>query len=177
MAEAMETVINQDAVKALANSLTEPAQQTSEAGRKEYVRITWTDKKDPDMHDCFFAFGDDQFHAGLKRFGLEDGFKDGSVKIKSAGMGLYGTQEGLDRYFSDLRDITKANREEIREKCTPQDVYNVEYVNYECMYDWDGDRNAIERVVFWFGEDAARKILRRGFNAPIEGVLERLRKQ
>ena len=173
----MESVINQDAVKALANSMNEPAQQTSEAGRKEYIRITQTDRKDPTMHDCFFAFGNSQFREGLKRHGLEDGFNDGSIKIKHAGMGLYGTQEGLDRYFQDLSDRTKANREEIREKCTPQDVYNVEYLNYECCIDWDGDMRAIEQVVFWFGEDAARKIMRKGLNAPIEGVLESLRKQ
>ena len=173
----METIINQDAAKMLAKILDDPRKKSSAEGRKEYVRISWTDRKDPVMRECFYAFGDYQFHEGLKCHGLEEGFKDGSIKIKSAGNGLYGTQEGLDRYFHDLSERTRREREEIREKCTPQDVYEVEYYNYECMYDWDGDMQAIGRVLFWFGEDAARSVLRKGYNAPIDGVLERLKER
>lgn len=173
----METVVNKDAAKMLAACLNDPQGQSSEEGRKEYVRITWTDRKDPPMRDCFYAFGKWQFDEGLKRFGLAEGFKDGSVKICHAGAGLYGTKEGLDEYFQALRDRTAADRAEIREKCTPQDVYEVEYNNYECMYDWDGDLQALGRVVFWFGEQAAYKVRRRGYTGmELEAALERLRK-
>ena len=170
-------VVNRDAAKMLAGAPEDPRKKSSAEGRKEYVRISWTDRKDPVMHECFYAFGDDQFNDGLKAHGLAEGFKDGSVKIKNAGSGLYGTQEGLDRYFRDLKERTARERAEIREKCTPQDVYEVEYYNYECELSWDGDMQAIGRVLFWFGEDAARAVLRRGFNAPIDGVLERLKER
>ena len=173
----METVINQDAAKMLAACLNDPEGKSSEEGRKEYVRITWTDRKDPPMRNCFYAFGEWQFHEGLKKFGLEEGFKDGSVKICHAGSGLYGTKEGLDEYFQALRERTAADRAQIREKCTPQDVYEVEYNNYECMYDWDGDLRALDRVVFWFGKDAIYKVRRRGYaGMSIEAALERLEK-
>ncbi len=177
MSEATKTVISKDAEKILA-ALKDPAAESSEKGRKEYVRITWTDRKDPPMRNCFFAFGDWQFHEGMKRFGLEEGFKDGSVKICHAGAGLYGTREGLDEYFQTLKDRTAADRAEIREKCTPQDVYEVEYNNYECMYDWDGDLQALGRVQFWFGTDAVYKIRRKMYaGMSIEAALERLAKE
>ena len=156
----METVINQDAAKMLAACLNDPEGKSSEEGRKEYVRITWTDRKDPPMRNCFYAFGEWQFHEGLKKFGLEEG-----------------TKEGLDEYFQALRERTAADRAQIREKCTPQDVYEVEYNNYECMYDWDGDLRALDRVVFWFGKDAIYKVRRRGYaGMSIEAALERLEK-
>ena len=123
----METVIDQDAAKMLAACLNDPEGKSSEEGRKEYVRITWTDRKDPPMRNCFYAFGEWQFHEGLKKFGLEEGFKDGTVRICHAGSGLYGTKEGLDEYFQALRERTAADRAQIREKCTPQDVYEVEF--------------------------------------------------
>ena len=173
----METVINQDAAKILA-VLKDPAAESSAEGRKEYMRITYTDRKDPPMRNCFFAFGDWQFHEGLRRFGVEEGFKSGSVKICHAGAGLYGTREGLDEYFQTLKDRTAADRAEIREKCTAQDVYEVEYNNYECMYDWDGDLRALGRVQFWFGTDAVRRIRRKGYaGMSIEAALERLAKE
>lgn len=176
MSETTKTIISADAEKILA-VLKDPAAESSAEGRKEYVRITWMDRKDPPMRDCFFAFGDWQFHEGLKKFGLEERFKDGSVKICHAGAGLYGTREGLDEYFQTLKDRTAADREEIREKCTPQDVYEVEYNNYECMYDWDGDLQALGRVQFWFGADAVYKVRRKGCaGMSIEAALERLAK-
>ena len=173
----METVINQDAAKALAKILNDPRKESSAEGRKEYVRITWTDRKDPPMHHCFWAFSDEQFKDGLKEQGLLEGYEKGEVKIYRAGNGLYGTHEGIKEYYKALGERTAADRAQIREKCTPQDVYEVEYNNYECMYDWDGDLQAIGRVLFWFGEDAARAVKRKGFNAPIDGVLERLMKE
>lgn len=171
----METVINQDAAKMLAACLNDPEGKSSEEGRKEYVRITWTDRKDPPMRNCFYAFGEWQFHEGLKKFGLEEGFKDGTVRICHAGSGLYGTKEGLDEYFQALRERTAADRAQIREKCTPQDVYEVEYNNYECMYDWDGDLNALRRTAFWFGIDSLRRINRKGYNCTdIDTIINKL---
>lgn len=151
-------------------------QATSLAGRKEYVRITWTDRKDPKMHLCFWAFSDEQFRQGLRKQGLLEGFYSGEVKIYSGGAGLYGTKEGLDLYFTDLKEITDATRAEVREKCTPQDVYEVEYDNYECMYDWDGDIRALGRVLHWFGREAVLAVQRRGMNMSIDTALERLEK-
>ena len=56
-------------------------------------------------------------------------------------------------------------------------MYEVEYNNYECMYDWDGDLQALGRVQFWFGTDAVYKVRRKGCaGMSIEAALERLAK-
>lgn len=173
----METVINQDAAKMLAACLNDPEGKSSEEGRKEYVRITWTDRKDPPMNNCFWAFSQEQFLQGLSRFGLLEDWKAGKIQIEQARNGLIGTHAGIEAYFRALAEMTAASREEIREKCTPQDVYEVEYNNYECMYDWDGDLRALDRVVFWFGKDAIYKVRRKGYaGMSIEAALERLEK-
>ncbi|MBQ3812858.1 MAG: hypothetical protein II841_04760 [Bacteroidales bacterium] len=171
-----ETVVNQDVVKALTALKDRPGTETSQEGRREYVRITWTDRKDPPMHHCFWAFSNKQFEQGLRNTGLKEAYEKGEVKLKQAVNGLIGTQEGLDEYFRALKERTAAERAEIREKCTPQDVYEVEYNNYECMYDWDGDLRALGKVLDWFDEEAVRAVKRRGWNGDIDGMLERLKK-
>lgn len=152
-----------EAVKSFALAIENPDQKTTQEGRLAYMRIAYEDFKDPKMHDCFFAFGKDQFQDAIKAHHLEDALKQG--RIRSGGAGLYGTAEGLRRLHEDL------GRREVEQRIaltaaavTPQDCYLAEYDNYECMFDWDGDLRALRRVAFWFGADSCRRIRRKGFN-------------
>ena len=104
----------------------------------------------PKMRECFFAFGNDQFKEGIQAQHLE------GKKIYSAGMGLYGTKEGIDDFYKQYEEPERR----IREECNPQEVYFYEYNNHESMYDWDGDENAIRVIIGYWGVDVAKKIQR-----------------
>lgn len=107
-------------------------------------------EKQPAMINYFFAFGNTQFAENRKKAGLED------IKIYSAGNGLYGTQEGLNRLYSFYED----NRKEIAEKCNPQDAYDYEFDNHECEYVGD-DEEAIKLIISYFGNEKAKQVERR----------------
>jgi len=105
----------------------------------------------PEMHECFFAFNLEQFAQGRKAAGIPD-----DKKIFHASMGLYGTDDGLRRYFADVDAIIAR----IPRECDPQDVYNYEFDNHECAHQHD-DTEAIRLVVAYFGEDRAKTVKRR----------------
>ncbi len=103
------------------------------------------------MHECFFAFNLEQFAQGKKIAKIPDG-----EKIFRAGFGLYGTHDGLRRYFAGIDAITAR----IPLECDPQDVYDYEFDNHECGYTVD-DKPAIKLVVSYFGEERAKTVKRR----------------
>lgn len=103
----------------------------------------------PVMVECFFAFGNDQFAEGKKKMGLED------KKLYDGGMGLYGTKEGIKKFFDHYKNVNK----EVAENCNPQDVYDYEYTNHECSYT-NTDEEAIKIVVGIFGEERAKQVKR-----------------
>lgn len=103
-------------------------------------------------YDCFFAFGNKQFNEEKKRIRpLREG-----EKYVSAGAGLYGTRDGLDRFFAALTAID----EKIKQECDPQEVYFYEYNNHECQLSWDGDVEPLNIVIRIWGDEAAAKIVR-----------------
>lgn len=119
-------------------------------------------------YGCFFAFGQEQFNENLAVAISAGRIKEGE-KIYSHPAGLYGTREGITAYLAWYEERDKA----IPAECDPQEVYFYEYNNYECMYDWDGDINAVKAVIGHFGVDAARALAVR-FNAvDIDKVLTR----
>jgi len=99
--------------------------------------------KNPKLENCFFAFSNKQLEEGLKKHNLK------KSDVVSAAGGLIGTKEGINKLYNDYEKIS----EEIKEKCTPQDVYNYEFDNHECSYTGD-DTEAIELVHDYFGKDA-----------------------
>jgi len=108
-----------------------------------------TKDEHPTMEDCFFAFSNEQFAEGLERFNLK------KEDIRSGGMGLYGTVEGIKKFMSFYDEQSKR----IGEQCDPQQVYNYEFDNHECSYIGD-DTEAIKLVVSYFGDERAKAVKR-----------------
>lgn len=169
-----QTIINHEAVKALTLALENPDGKSTKEGRQAFMEIAYKHRQPTLPNECFFAFGTDQFREAIRSRRLQEAYDHN--RIRSAGNGLYGTDEGLDRYFSDWRQVEVEQREAMcAAGVTPQDVYLAEYDNYECMYDWDGDLQALRRVAYWFGVDAVRRIRRKDYTgADIETIITKL---
>lgn len=99
---------------------------------------------------CWFAFSDQQFNEGKAKADI------GDAKIYSAGHGLYGTREGIQKFM----DFYDAVDKQIADSCDPQEVYNYEFSNHECGYTCD-DRDAFAIVVRIFGPDIAANVKRK----------------
>lgn len=109
----------------------------------------------PDAEGVFFAFSKKQFEEGVDQLIQKGQFQPGG-KLLSVGSGMFGTKEGLDKYFKHCE-----NREElIKKECDPQEVYFYEFNNHESMIDWDGDKCAIEIVCDLWGKDVAKSLVR-----------------
>ncbi len=112
----------------------------------------------PDGDECgvFFAFSNEQFNKGYKRLIELGHIKEGDKICQDSVTGMYGTGRGITRFHEFY-----ANRDkEIKNTCDPQEVYFYEWNNYETMYSWDGDTEAMRTVIHLFGIDAARGIYR-----------------
>ena len=102
--------------------------------------------------NMFCAFTDEQFNLGLRSIrSLNDG-----EKIRSLGAGVFGTKDGIDRFFKAQRKTDDI----IAEECNPQEVYYYEYNNYESCINFDGDLDAIRKVASIWGWEVARTINR-----------------
>lgn len=124
----------------------------------------------PEMVDCFYAFGRSQMEEGIKKFGLE------GKKLYHAGAGLYGTDEGLRKYIEERVNQIEKSHEEIREKCTPQTVYNYEFDNHECGYIHD-DTDAVRITLTIFGlERFKNEVKRRSAYCDVDAVYKELKK-
>lgn len=102
-----------------------------------------------EVKDTFFAYSDEQFKKGLKKWNLK--IED----VKWAGVGLYGTSEGIQAIFDQIDNI----EERIKNEVDPQHVYDYEYINHECGYTGD-DSEALSIVYDIYGKDV--KIKRKG---------------
>jgi len=115
------------------------------------------------LFDIFVAFTSEQFAKGLKTIRpLREG-----EKLINFGCGLFGTRDGVERY----ENYCKSRNEAIAQECDPQEVYFYEYNNHECMYDWEGDKAAIEKVIELFGANVAKSIKRFSEYVRIEEVM------
>ena len=68
----------------------------------------------------------------------------------------FGTKDGLAAFFKFYDD----SRAAIPKECDPQEVYFYEYNNHECMIAWDGDKEAYDLIVGYWGEEVAKTIER-----------------
>jgi hypothetical protein len=115
---------------------------------KRYMEIT--DEQAP-LNKCFFAFSKCQFEQGKAEAGIRD-----DEKIYQDNYGLYGTKEGLEAVYAFYEERSKR----IAAECNPQDVYDYEWANHECMITYD-DEEAIQIVIDLFGEDRAKTVKRK----------------
>ena len=89
----------------------------------------------------------------------------------------------IDRYIEiESEAIKKLNQENgfnsydemkvlIANECDPQEVYFHEFNNFECMYAYDGDEEAIRKVIDFFGVDVAKNIKRYDVVHSIESIM------
>ncbi len=121
----------------------------------KYYQGTKDTHPDCDKYGVFFAFTDKQYDEGYNHL-VDLGFISKGDKICQCKNGAFGTKESLDAFF----DFYIQRDEDIPKKCDPQEVYFYEYNNYECMYAWDGDKEAYNTIVDLWGEDVAKTIVR-----------------
>ena len=88
----------------------------------------------------FYAFSREQFEKGMIMCGYDE-----NTKLLRNDMGGFGTKEA----FKKREERLKAIKKEIQEKCTPEEIYKYEFVNYECGYTGD-DSEAVEMVRLFF---------------------------
>ena len=119
---------------------------------------------------CFFAFGHEQFD-----YNLSAAIRSGRIKKSDKIVyhphysGLYGTEEGIRSFIAFYSNRGKA----IPVECDPQEVYFYEFNNHESQIAWDGDLDAIQLVIDYFGVDAARGIKRFCAAYSIDDVISR----
>ena len=119
-----------------------------------YMELTeGRNKVDLKQFDCFVAFSREQFEEGKKRIRpLNDG-----EKLLHLGGGVYATKDGYKRLAAYYESV----REQIKAECDPQEVYCFEWNNHESIINYDGDKEAIRIVLDYWGEDVARRIVRK----------------
>lgn len=113
----------------------------------------------PELVDCFFAFSESQYQEAIIEKNLQE------KKILRAGGGLFGTQEGITKLYSDYENISK----QITENCDPQQVYDYEFGNHECSYVGD-DEEAIKIVSSYFSDERTKEVKRRFAIIKIENL-------
>lgn len=116
----------------------------------------------------FWAFSDQQFEEGCKKIGLDPkgDLKGKLFKIPGGG---FGTREGLDAMYKFYDSI----EEQIKTVCDPQEVYLYEYNNHEGCINYDGDEEAVNRIIFTYGVEVARQLRRFSALYTIDEILER----
>jgi len=112
-----------------------------------YISIN---QEQPALENCFFAFTQEQYNEAIKEHNLE------GVKLYRDECGLIGTKEGIQKLY----DFYSNQRKRIKNECTPQEVYEEEFVNNECDYVGD-DEEAILIVLSIFGKEKAKTVKRR----------------
>ena len=114
-------------------------------------------EEQPTLNKCFFAFSKQQFEEGKIKAGITD------EKIYQTQYGLFGTKEGIN----EMSQFYEEQSKRIAAECNPQDVYNYEWDNYECVISYD-DEEAIQLIIHYFGVDAAKTVKRKYGYAKIE---------
>lgn len=88
----------------------------------------------------------------------------------------------IDRYIelwvASIRGLNKGDalsydnlKEQVAKECDPQEVYFYEFNNFECMYAYDGDEEAIRKVIEFFGVETAEHIKRYDVAHSIKSIM------
>ena len=128
-------------------SYTVKAKTAAEARRKAWEKF----KRRPPK-SCFTLMEAE----GYKHLVELGHIKDGDKICQDKDTGAFGTKDGLAAFFKFYDD----SRAAIPKECDPQEVYFYEYNNHECMIAWDGDKEAYDLIVGYWGEEVAKTIER-----------------
>lgn len=109
---------------------------------------------DADEYGVWFAFTDARFQAGYARMREAGKIKEGDRVCRDGS--LFGTEAAILAFYAAY----DRRREMMAAECDPQEVYFFEYNNHECMFGWDGDKDALDAVERIFGKDALKGITR-----------------
>lgn len=109
-----------------------------------------------DEYGVFFAFSNEQFKEGYDKLVKLGHIKEGEKITQDTASGAFGKLESLQAFFKFYEDRDKR----ISAECDAQEVYFYEYNNHECMFSWDGDKDAYQLIVDYFGEEIAQSIQR-----------------
>lgn len=126
---------------------------------KRYEELKYDGKYQPDCDKIgvFWAFSNEQFDEGYDKLLKSGHIKDGDKVLRAEWInGLFGTRDGLRKYFDAYNNIDNV----IREECDPQEVYLFEYNNFECCISWDGDKSAYNTIRSIWGDEVAKTIRR-----------------
>lgn len=87
-----------------------------------------------DYSEAFFAFSQEQLEEGMAKIGVTDK----SLIVAGPINGLCGTNDGINKFMYSYKNEEENFKKLVKENCTPQQVYNFEFNNYECGYIWNG---------------------------------------
>ena len=96
----------------------------------------------------FYAFSGEQFIKGMTMCGY-----DKNTKLIRDDMGGFGTKEA----FIKRKERCEAIKNEIIEKCTPEEIYKYEFINHECGYTGD-DSEAVKVVREYFKDFESKEL-------------------
>lgn len=111
-----------------------------------YVEIK-QEQFDFKAHGGFFAFGQDQFTTN----------KIGEEPFVSMGAGLYCSETNAPTLAEAFHKFVDEKNEQIKKECTPQEVFDYEYNNYECDYTNDVE-NPCMYIIELYGMDTLKKM-------------------
>ena len=115
--------------------------------------------------EIFFAFSEEQFREGMAKIPAD---AKGLAIFRFVGGGF-----GTERAIKALSEHEDAIYKRIETECDPQEVYYYEFNNYESFISWEGDSEAICKVMYYFGDDVARTIKRERAFYTIDEIKER----
>lgn len=121
----------------------------------------------PNADECgvFFAFSDKQFEEGYARLVELRHINQGDKVCRTST--IFGTKEGIRKFYQFYEE----NMDVIKNECDPQEVYFYEFNNFESMISWDGDKEAIKRIINIWGEEVANTIKRHNGCYTIEAIV------
>lgn len=84
----------------------------------------------------------------------------------------------IELWVASIKGLNKGDvlsydnlKEQVAKECDPQEVYFYEFNNFECMYGYDGDEEAIRKVIEFFGVEVAEHIKRHDVVHSIKSIM------
>lgn len=125
---------------------------------KRYHELNAMHPKEDD-YAVFYAFNEKQYAEGIERLIAGGYIRRGE---ENAIIGFLGGAAVTARKMVLTASLASTSKKikMIADECDPYEVYCYEYNNHESFLSWDGDMEAIQIVIDYWGADTARTIKR-----------------